>query len=376
MARNSEPGYPAAASTSNAPAARPGWRRGVIASGLDHAAPAEAIEHGGRLAAARRRFPDAPEPFIDLSTGINPVAYPVPPLPATAFTRLPEPEELDMLQYAAARAYGAADPAMVVAAPGTQVLISLLPRLFPCRTATILGPTYAEHAAAWRNAGSEVLLLPFLPGEAEAALVMCNPNNPDGHRTSIQRLLALARRQAACNGLLVVDEAFADFEAGDSLAPSLPLPGVIVLRSFGKAYGLAGLRLGFALASPERAALIRTALGPWAVSGPALHIGATALRDTAWRDAAAARLRRDAAALDRLLAGAGMRVVGGTVLFRLAEATGAAGWAERLGRAGILVRSFADAPNRLRFGIPGDPAAWDRLAAALGVGLVCGAVAP
>ncbi len=304
--------------------------------------------------------------------------YPVPPLPATAFTRLPEPEELDALQCAAARAYGIADPAMVVAAPGTQVLISLLPRLFPCSTATILGPTYAEHAAAWRNAGSEARLLPHPgpsprcgpspEGEGEAALVVCNPNNPDGHRTSIQRLLALARQQAACNGLLVVDEAFADFEAADSLAPSLPLPGVIVLRSFGKAYGLAGLRLGFALASPERAALIRTALGPWAVSGPALHIGATVLRDTAWRDAAAARLRGDAAALDRLLAGAGLRTVGGTVLFRLAETTDAAGWAERLGRAGILVRSFADAPNRLRFGIPGDPATWNRLAAALGVG--------
>ncbi len=347
------------------------------------------------------------------------MAYPVPPLPAMAFTRLPEPEELRVLQCAAARAYGAADPAMVVAAPGTQVLISLLPRLFPCRTATILGPTYAEHAAAWRNADSEVLLLPLSLGlgrEAdqgwgegggkhqpfsdkrpggkvrvcglphpdplpereggEAALVVCNPNNPDGHRTSIQRLLALARQQAACNGLLVVDEAFADFEAGDSLAPSLPLPGVVVLRSFGKTYGLAGLRLGFALASPERAALIRTALGPWAVSGPALHIGATALRDTAWRDAAAARLRGDAAALDRLLAGAGLRVLGGTMLFRLAEATDAAGLAGRLGRAGILVRSFADAPNRLRFGIPGDPAAWDRLAAALGVGQAEAGVAP
>ena len=173
-------------------------------------------------------------------------------------------------------------------------------------------------------------------------MVVCNPNNPDGHRTSAQDLLALAKQQAARNGLLIVDEAFADFEATDSLAPHLPLPGVIVLRSFGKAYGLAGLRLGFALASPGRAALIRTALGPWAVSGPALHIGAMALQDTAWHN----------------------------------EAADAAGWARRLGRAGIQVRSFADAPARLRFGIPGDPAAWNRLAAALGVGQAGPAATP
>ncbi len=298
--------------------------------------------------------------------------YPVPPLPSTAFTRLPEPEELYALQCAAARAYGVADPAMVVAAPGTQVLISLLPWLFPCPAATILGPTYAEHAAAWRSAGSDVLLLPLPPGEGrgegeEPALVLCNPNNPSGYRIRVQSLLALAQ-QAARNGLLIVDEAFADFEAADSLAPHLPLPGVIVLRSFGKAYGLAGLRLGFALASPDRAALIRAALGPWAVSGPALCIGTVALQDMTWRDAAAARLRGDSAALDGLLARAGLHVVGGTVLFRLAEAADAAGWARRLGRAGILVRSFADSPAHLRFGIPGDPAAWNRLAAALGVG--------
>ena len=344
--------------------------------------------------------------------------YPVPPLPAAAFTRLPEPEELYALQCAAARAYGVADPAMVVAAPGTQVLISLLPRLVPCPAATILGPTYAEHAAAWRNAGSHVTLLPLPSGEGRGegvfaaergasgstapglfgagdcaarpphpgplpegegegpALVLCNPNNPDGCRISAPSLVVLAERQAARNGLLIVDEAFADFEAADSLAPYLPLPGVIVLRSFGKAYGLAGLRLGFALASPDRAALIRTALGPWAVSGPALRIGAAALQDTTWRDAAAARLRGDAAVLDRLLTQAGLQVIGGTVLFRLAKATDAAGWAARLGRAGILVRSFADAPARLRFGIPGDPAAWDRLATALGLGQADAAVAP
>lgn len=355
------------------------------------------IEHGGRLHAAMLRWPDAPRPFLDLSTGINPVPYPVPALPPDAFTRLPEPEALDVLQAAAAAAYGVADPAMVVAAPGTQVLISLLPFLLPQRRVMVLGPTYAEHAAAWRNAGllpcpsgsnhdvvdgwdAEVLVAArgtaaaveqrlFVPGdraspsplpvcepfhglppkrEGEGALVLCNPNNPDGRRVSAADLRALVARHA----LLVVDEAFADFEPQDSLAPHLPIPGAVVLRSFGKAYGLAGLRLGFALAEPALAARIRTALGPWAVSGPALHVGAAALADSAWRDAAGRRLHVDAAALDAVLAGAGFHAAGGTCLFRLVSTPGAAAWAERLGRAGILVRSFPDAPTRLRFGIP------------------------
>ena len=308
------------------------------------------------MADAQRRFPSAPEPWIDLSTGINPVAYPVPPLPATAFTRLPEPDALDALQAAAAAAYGVRDPAMVVAAPGTQVLISLLPRLVPQRAVTVLGPTYAEHAAAWADAGANVRLLPLPKGEG-GAFVLCNPNNPDGRWVPVADLLARVGQ-----GLLVVDEAFADFAPAGSLAPHLPLPGTIVLRSFGKSYGLAGIRLGFALAEPGLAALIRTALGPWAVSGPALHVGTHALRDPAWLADAGARLHRDGARLDALLGRAGLRAVGGTALFRLVD--GDPGWADRLGRAGILVRRFSDAPGRLRFGIPG-PGGWDRLAAAL-----------
>ena len=198
---------------------------------------------------------------------------------------------------------------------------------------------------------------PLPEGEGEG-LVLCNPNNPDGRLIAAANLLTRVGR-----GLLVVDEAFADFAPADSLAPHLPLPGVVVLRSFGKAYGLAGVRLGFALAEPGLAAMIRNALGPWAVSGPALHIGTQALQDRDWLRDAGARLHRDVARLDALLAHAGLSVLGGTALFRLAD--GDPAWAARLGRAGILVRRFADAPGRLRFGIPA-PADWDRLAAALG----------
>ena len=322
--------------------------------------PYDERPHGGRLHAARRRFPGAPEPFLDLSTGINPHAYPFTPPPQSAWQRLPEPEDVLALQAAAARAYGVRDPAMIVAAPGTQALIQLLPRVLPQPHIAIPGPTYAEHAAAWGTAGTEVLS----DLTTCSAATLCNPNNPDGTRHGLDAVASLADRLA----LLVVDEAFADFEPGPGAATLLPRPGLVVLRSFGKAYGLAGLRLGFALAEPGLAARLRNALGPWAVSGPAITIGTEALSDTGWRTAAATTAHAAAARLDGLLERAGFGIKGGTTLFRLAAGPDAAQVAERLGRAGILVRSFDHTPTALRFGLPGDEAAWSRLASALSAG--------
>ncbi len=318
------------------------------------------IAHGGSLDDARRRFPRAPSPFIDLSTGINPVPYPFAPLRPEAFARLPEPSAVWALQAAAARAYGVADPAMVAAAPGTQILINLLPRLWPQATASILGPTYAEHAASWAAVGAAVHETAEFGQMGGGAVALCNPNNPDGRRVIPGELLALAGRTR----LLVVDEAFADFEGpGLSLAPHAAQPGVIVLRSFGKAFGLAGVRLGFALAAPDTASVIRRALGPWAVSGPALQIACEALADTAWADATRRRLDRDAARLDALLAAEGCRVIGGTRLFRLVEAADP-GLLDRLGRAGVFIRAYPDRPRQFRFGLPA-PDHWDRVQAAL-----------
>lgn len=319
------------------------------------------------MAQARRAFPQAPSPFIDLSTGINPIAYPLPPLDEAAWTRLPEPEAVARLQAVAAAAYGVDDPDMVVAAPGTQVLIDLLPRLWPQRRVDILGPTYGEHEAAWRRAGARVEVVEHAAAlEAAPAAVVVNPNNPDGRRQSRDMLVPLADRLGAQQGLLVVDEAFADLEPpGLSMAGHLPCAGLVVLRSFGKTYGLAGLRLGFALAAPALAAEIRAALGPWAVSGPAIAIGCRALADAGWRQAAAARLAQEGAVLDGLLEDAGMQVAGGTLLFRLGEGAAAPDIHARLGAAGLLVRRFSAQPNWLRFGLPGTPEAWQRLRAAL-----------
>ena len=325
----------------------------------------QAIWHGGDIGTARALFPDAPEPWIDLSTGINPYSYPLPDIPASAWRRLPGRVEEAALLDAARRAYRVPETAGIVAAPGTQILIELLPLLVPGKgRVAVVGPTYGEHARAWRKAGHAVEEVADLAAAGGAdVVVLVSPNNPDGRTVAPARLATLGRDLAAHDRLLVVDEAFADFAGGTSLVPFLP-PATVILRSFGKTYGLAGLRLGFAIAEPALAHALADRLGPWAVAGPALQIGTCALGDTVWLSAAARARAVDAARLDVLLARVG-RVAGGTDLFRLLETDEAAALFGRLGRAGIYVRRFQDQPDRLRFGLPGSEAAWTRLEAAL-----------
>ena len=318
--------------------------------------------HGGDLAAARAAFPEAPQPWIDLSTGINGRPYPVGSFDPDGLHRLPEPAAILALEAAAARAYGA-HGSRVIAAPGTQALIQWLPRLFPARRVGILGFSYAEHSRAWDRAGAHVDICGRVEDlEGYEVAVVVNPNNPDGRLVAPEQLLHLGTKV----GLLVVDEAFADaLPQTASLVPLRPERGTIVLRSFGKFFGLAGLRLGFAVASPDLGPTLRDALGPWAVSGPAIELGCRALADAEWRADTAARLAREAERLDALVAGAGAAILGGTTLFRLAQVSHGSAWFEHLGRAGILVRPFAEHPSWLRFGIPAADWQWDRLAEAL-----------
>ena len=326
--------------------------------------PDELRHHGGNINAARLRFPEAPEPWIDLSTGINPYPWPVAAIPAEAWTRLPDPAAVE----AAARiAYGAGPRTEVVAAPGTQALLQWLPRVVAARRVGILGFTYGEHEQCWRTAGADVTTVDT-PEELTGfdVGVVVNPNNPDGRIVPPDVLAPIADRLARRGRSLIVDEAFMDLLGpSHSLVPLMPRDGTIVLRSFGKMYGLAGLRLGFALTSPGVAASLRAALGPWAVSGPAIEIGRLALADTRWLSESVRRLGSAADRLDRLLRCAGFTIAGGTRLFRMAEHAAAAAWFERLAQAGILTRPFLARPHWLRFGLPGAPLEWERLEAAL-----------
>jgi cobalamin biosynthetic protein CobC len=321
--------------------------------------------HGGNLAAARLRHPDAPWPFLDLSTGIAPRAYPLQGFPPEALTRLPEPAEHARLCALAAARFGAPAGARVIAAPGTQILLPLIAALRPPGTARVLGPTYAEHARAAALAGHATREVAEVSALTPADLVtVVNPDNPTGRVLPEEALARLAAQQRAHGGLLVVDEAFQEAEPGLPSAMPLVAEGhTVVLRSFGKFHGLAGLRLGFAVLPEAPALRLEAALGPWCVSGPALHAGLAALADDAWAATQRGFLAEAAARLDALLHGARLTVLGGTPLFRFVAAP--PGTQDRLGRAGILVRGFARWPDRLRIGLPGNDAGFARLAAAL-----------
>jgi cobalamin biosynthetic protein CobC len=323
--------------------------------------------HGGDLSAARELFPAAPEPFIDLSTGVNPFSYPIPGLSADDFVRLPDRARVRALAALAAQFYGAPSADGVVAAPGTQILLPMVGRLVRPGRAMVLGPTYAEHARAAALAGHATAEVASVEQLRRADLgVVVNPNNPDGRIASRSDLLDVADDLRRRGGILVVDEAFADVVPSDiSLAGDAGRGGIVVLRSFGKFFGVAGVRLGFALTSPLLAQRLDAMLGPWPVSGPAIAIAETALSEPAWSRRTLTRLARSAARLDQVLRTANLQIVGGTPLFRLTESAGADELFGRLGRAGILVRRFDVNQAWLRWGIPPDDAAWRRLEAVL-----------
>ena len=318
---------------------------------LDAAQPhSDAADHGGGLDAARRRFGGARADWIDLSTGINPVPFPLPDLPADCWTALPDQGAYDDLLAAARLVWRVPDGAALVAAPGTSALIALLPGTVPPGRVRIPGPTYNEHARAFAAHGWTE------SRDAAEALVLVNPNNPDG------RVWQGSDGEAS---FVVIDESFADVAPDVSLVDLAARPGTVVLKGLGKFWGLAGLRLGFAIGDPALVSRLSVRLGPWAVSGPALAVGTAALRDHAWAAETRTRLARDAARLDALLTAAGAEIVGGTGLFRLARLPNPRLWHTALARRHIWTRMFPYSNEWLRFGLPGSEAEWARLAKAL-----------
>lgn len=296
--------------------------------------------------------------WLDLSTGINRLPWPVPPLPEGAWRDLPTRAARDAAE-GAARACWSAPAACAV--NGAQAAIEALPRLWAPGRAAILAPSYNEHAAQFRAAGWAVAEVPDPAAMAGADVaVLVNPNNPDGRTWAPAQVQALA----GTVGRLVVDESFGDVDPALSVAAQAS-DRVVVLKSLGKFWGLAGVRLGFVLAGPATLDALQARAGLWAVSGPALAIGAQALADRDWAEATRARLVRDAARLDALAAGAGWGLVGGTGLFRLYDTPDAGAAQARLARAGVWSRVFPYSPTWLRLGLPGPGPEWDRLAAAL-----------
>ena len=324
----------------------------------------DAIVHGGRLHAAAVDYGIPVSQWLDLSTGINPAPWPVPPIPAWSWTRLPETE--DGLAQAAQHYYGATH-ALPVA--GSQAAIQALPtlRAQPSRVG-VLTPAYAEHAHAWQRCGHHVIAL--AAQEIDQAinildvLVVVNPNNPTGQRFTPTILMRWHAQLAARGGWLVVDEAFMDVTPEASLAWATHRTGLVVLRSLGKFFGLAGARVGFVLAEPTLLRRLHRQLGPWAVAGPARAVALRALHDQTWQVAARVQLAQAAQRLTTLLSQHGLATSGGTALFQWIQTPRAAYLHRHLAQHAVLTRLF-DEPPSLRFGLPGDEADWARLVAAL-----------
>ncbi|MGQ9659317.1 MAG: threonine-phosphate decarboxylase CobD [Thermochromatium sp.] len=324
--------------------------------------------HGGRLRMAARRFGRPLEDWIDLSTGINPTSWPVPAVPARVWARLPEDD--DGLELAAERYYAASG---VLPLAGSQAAIRLLPTLRPPGRVGVPAVGYREHAHAWHRAGHCVIGLPdgdpgaWLDGVPEPldVLVVINPNNPTGRRWPVETLLAWQARLAARGGWLVVDEAFMDVTPEESLLPAMGRPGLVVLRSLGKFFGLAGARVGFLFAEPELRERAAQALGPWTLSGPARWIARLALEDRMWQAAMRAALPLASQRLAELLSRWGLAPAGGTALFQWVRTPKAACLHDQLCAHGILTRLFSQ-PASLRFGLPGCEAEWECLEHALG----------
>tara|TARA_R100001244_G_scaffold259_19_gene511 strand:- start:606 stop:1598 length:993 start_codon:yes stop_codon:yes gene_type:complete len=323
------------------------------------------LEHGGRLRAASQRFAIPLDEWLDLSTGIAPYGWPLPTLATQAWTRLPELD--DGLEAAARDYYGVAS---LLPVAGSQAAIQALPRLRRNATVGIVSPAYAEHAAAWQREGHRLLEI------SEAAvnralerldvLLLINPNNPTGRRIDSAQLLAWHARLAERGGWLVVDEAFIDCTPEHSLATFSHLPGLIVLRSFGKFFGLAGIRLGFVLAEPTLLEPLAELLGPWTVSGPARAVASVLLQDNAGQQAQRQRLSTDGERLAALLGAHGWPPTGGCALFHWVASERAGALHEFLAANGILTRLFLS-PSSLRFGLPADETSWQRLEQALRV---------
>ena len=323
------------------------------------------LEHGGRLRIAATYHGIAQENWLDLSTGINPNGWPVPALSPGAWQRLPECD--DGLEAAMANYYGNPNGLPVA---GSQAGIQLLPTLLPRGVVACISPLYGEHPQAWQRAGHRMRFLQNATlaralAAATPYVLLCNPNNPTATRHPRQLAVDAAQQLKKRGGWLIVDEAFIDptpEESLTSLAGTAEAPNLIVLRSLGKFFGLAGARVGFVFAAPDILTRMQEAMGPWCVSGPSREVARLALGDTGWQAAARSQLHAAGERLHQLLAPLGK--VESTALFTTLTTPHASTLHEALARCGILTRHFEQAPL-LRVGLPGSEAEWQRLSAAL-----------
>ncbi len=306
-------------------------------------------DHGGGLDVAIARWGGTRETWLDLSTGINPVPFPLPQFSADCWTALPDANAQTALLDAARKFWAIPETVDIIAAPGASALISRIPSLVSGNAVDIPQPTYNEHAAAFRAQGWD------MSDGTDQCRVIVHPNNPTGQFWTADDLTAQTN---------IIDESFCDIAPDRTLIEQTTKTGNFVLKSFGKFWGLAGLRLGFLVGAPEFIAKMRDYIGPWAVSGPALETATAALQDLDWAQSTRQRLADDCARLDALMSKHGAQLEGGCDLFRLYNVDDAQAWHERLGKHQILTRVFPYSDTYLRLGLP-HPDRWAQLEHAL-----------
>lgn len=314
-------------------------------------------DHGGGLDRAIAQYGGARNDWLDLSTGINPVPYPTAHIQDDAWTALPDSAAMSDLAGAARAFWNIPADVGILAAPGASALIARMPALMgDPRPVRISRPTYNEWAAAFENAGWTVK-----EDAPDCGVgVYVNPNNPDGtcHRFGVGGV-------GEAGQFVIFDESFCDPVPDLSNMAHVSRGQIAIIKSFGKFWGLAGLRLGFLIGPQNFIDRMADMLGPWPVSGPALTIGARALKDTDWAARTRQRLTADYLRLDALMAARGAGPGIGTHLFRLYHVGDAAAWQDHLARHHIWTRIFPYSAKMLRLGLP-DPAGWHRLETALG----------
>ncbi len=308
--------------------------------------------HGGELLKAARDYGIEPFKWLDLSTGINPNGYFIKDLPQSCFHHLPDPTDLMSLEATARETYSVPAGVGLIAAAGSEALIQTLPQIFPTMKVAIVSPTFSSHEAAWRRYGHDVHLVDSLDEIGDATIVVVvNPNNPDGKIIKPKVFKKLAETLKAKGGALVVDEAFADCSLGTSFVPLHDNSSVIVLRSIGKFFGLAGLRLGFAIGPERYLERLKEIMGDWAVSGPAIEIGRKALGDHEWIEKSLQLLELQTKMHRAMYERVSLKVVGGTLLFNLIEVPDARTVHHELARRAIWTRRFDYNPHWLRIGL-------------------------
>ena len=324
--------------------------------------------HGGHLHWAAKRFNIPYEEWLDLSTGINPDGWAVPQLSPECWLRLPQ--ENDGLEVAAAQYYGSQQ---LLPVAGSQAAISKLPLLRRPSRVGVISPGYSEHARSWQSAGHEVVALNVDDIDEHLAeldvLVVINPNNPTGKVIPIQQLNRWLQALQQRKGWLVIDEAFMDVTPEQSMIDQIGNEGLIILRSLGKYFGLAGVRVGFVFGWEKLLQDLNELFDPWSISGPAREVARRALEDQQWQSVNSHHLQGVGQCLAELLKERGLRPDGGTSLFQYCKTESAEKLFHELAEQGILVRYFSD-PMALRFGLPAksgstgeDP--WTRLKVAL-----------